>query len=215
MKISSIGIELIKRYEGCYLEAYKCPAGIWTIGYGHTKNVRAGMKITKVEAEQMLKEDLGTYEAKVEKYNKKYAWNQNEFDALVSFAFNIGSINQLTAFGTRTKDVIKDKMLLYTKANGKVLKGLVRRRKEECALFTKPITCSVEPQPEMLENVYYPKSSNNVGSLVDALIAIGVDSSYSYRKKIAAANNIKGYKGTEDQNIKLYSLLKAGQLRKV
>ena len=215
MKISSIGIELIKRYEGCYLEAYKCPAGIWTIGYGHTKNVRAGMKITKVEAEQMLKEDLCTYEAKVEKYNKKYAWNQNEFDALVSFAFNIGSINQLTAFGTRTKDVIKDKMLLYTKANGKVLKGLVRRRKEECALFTKPITCSVELQPEMLENMYYPKSSNNVGSLVDALKAIGVDSSYSYRKKIAAANNIKGYKGTEDQNIKLYSLLKAGQLRKV
>ena len=200
MKTSSIGIELIKRYEGCYLESYKCPAGVWTIGYGHTKNVRAGMKITKVEAEQMLKEDLGTYEAKVEKYNKKYAWNQNEFDALVSFAFNIGSINQLTAFGIRPKDVIKDKMLLYTKANGKVLKGLVRRRKEECALFSKPITCSVEPQPELLENVYYPPSSNNVVSLVE---------------KIAAANNIKGYKGTEDQNIKLYSLLKAGQLRKV
>ena len=163
----------------------------------------------------MLKEDLGTYEAKVEKYNKKYAWNQNEFDALVTFAFNIGSINQLTAFGTRTKDVIKDKMLLYTKANGKVLTGLVRRRKEECALFSKPVTCSVEPQLELLENMYYPKSSNNLNSLVDALIAIGVDSSYSYRKKIAAANNIKGYKGTEDQNIKLYSLLKAGQLRKV
>lgn len=215
MKISSIGIELIKRYEGCYLEAYKCPAGVWTIGYGHTKNVRAGMKITKVEAEQMLVQDLATYEAKVEKYNKKYAWNQNEFDALVSFAFNIGSINQLTAFGTRTKDVIKDKMLLYTKANGKVLKGLVRRRKEECALFSKPITCSVEHQPELLENMYYPKSSNNLNSLVDALRAIGVNSSYSYRKKIAAANNIKGYKGTEDQNIKLYSLLKAGQLRKV
>lgn len=214
MKTSSVGVELIKSFEGCHLEAYKCPAGIWTIGYGHTKGVKAGMKITKAEAEQTLLQDLAKYEANVSKYNKQYAWNQNEFDAMVSFAFNIGSINQLTALGTRSKEVVKSKMLLYNKANGKVLTGLVRRRKAEYELFCKPVQCVVKEQPGLTANVYYPASANNVHSLVDALKAIGVDSSYANRKKIAVANGIKGYKGTEQQNNRLYALLSTGGLKK-
>ena len=135
------GIALIKRFEGCKLEAYKCPAGVWTIGYGHTgsvdgKAIGAGMKITLAKADELLKADLAKFEAKVNKYDK-YKWTQNEFDALVSFAYNIGSIDQLTANGTRSKDVIASKFVAYNKAAGKVLAGLTKRRKDEQALFTR------------------------------------------------------------------------------
>ncbi len=135
MKTSDNGIKLIKKFEGCRLEAYKCPAGVWTIGYGHTGDVRQGQKITATQAEGYLKADLEKYERKVEKYDGKYKWNQNEFDAMVSFAYNIGSIDQLTAGGTRARTVIAEKMLQYNKAAGKALAGLMRRRRAERELF--------------------------------------------------------------------------------
>lgn len=103
MKISQKGMDLIKRFEGCKLTAYKCPAGLWTIGYGHTGNVREGQVITQDYAETLLRQDLITYELKVSRYEPKYTWRQHEFDALVSFAYNIGSIDQLTANGTRSR----------------------------------------------------------------------------------------------------------------
>lgn len=137
MRISQNGINLIKRYEGCKLVAYKCAAGIPTIGYGHTAGVKMGQKITQAEADSYLKEDIVKYEAKVMKYYDKYKFNQNEFDALVSFAYNIGSIDQLTAGGTRSRKVIAEKMLSYCKAAGKVNVGLQKRRKEERKLFCK------------------------------------------------------------------------------
>lgn len=140
MKISKKGIDLIKKYEGCRLNRYLCPAGVPTIGYGHTgtvqgKPVAVGMKITKSHAEKILKTDLKKYEEKVNKYLKKYKWTQNEFDAMVSFAYNLGSIDKLTINGTRTKAEIAAKILLYNKASGVELAGLTRRRKEEQALF--------------------------------------------------------------------------------
>ncbi len=135
MKTSENGINLIKKSEGCRLKAYKCAVGVWTIGYGHTNGVKSTNVITEEQAEQYLIEDLEQFEAKVDKYNSKYGWNQNEFDALVSFAFNIGSIDQLTADGTRSKEVIAEKILLYNKAGGKVLAGLTERRKAEQELF--------------------------------------------------------------------------------
>ncbi len=135
MKISNKGLNLIKKYEGCRLTAYKCPAGIWTIGYGHTAGVKPGMTITQTQADAFLKQDIGRFEKLVEKYHDKYSWNQNEFDALVSFAFNIGSIDKLTAGGARSREVIAAKLLEYDKAGGKTLTGLVKRRKEEQALF--------------------------------------------------------------------------------
>jgi len=134
MKISSKGINLVKQFEGCRLTAYRCPAGVWTIGYGHTDGVRQGQKISAAQAECFLRADMEKYEKKVDRYNK-YGWNQNEFDALVSFAFNVGSIDQLTGNGTRSRAVIADKMLLYNKGGGKVLAGLTRRRQAERALF--------------------------------------------------------------------------------
>ena len=94
MKISDKGLALIKSFEGCHLKAYKCPAGVWTIGYGHTKGVYQGMKISQSQAESFLREDCNKFENNVMKFSSKYNWTQNEFDALVSFAFNIGSIKK-------------------------------------------------------------------------------------------------------------------------
>ena len=140
MKTSKNGINLIKKFEGCRLTAYKCAAGVPTIGYGHTAGVKMGQAITQEQADRYLKDDLVKYEKNVGKYDSKYRWNQNEFDALVSFAFNIGSIDQLTANGTRDRKTIAERILQYNKAAGKVLEGLTKRRKAEQALFLKPIT---------------------------------------------------------------------------
>lgn len=136
MKTSKTGLELIKSFEGCKLTAYRCPANVLTIGYGHTgKDVKEGLKITQEKAEQLLASDLATFEKKVDKYKEKYDWNQNEFDALVSFAYNVGNIDQLTKNGDRTKKQIAEAILLYNKAAGKELEGLTRRRKAEQKLF--------------------------------------------------------------------------------
>lgn len=135
MIISDNGIELIKKFEGCRLSAYRCPAGVWTIGYGHTLNVRSGDKITQDQADKYLREDLKKFESHVSSYNSKYMWTQSEFDALVSFAFNIGNITGLTAAGTRSKAQIADSMLLYVRAKGVVLPGLITRRQAEHDLF--------------------------------------------------------------------------------
>lgn len=138
MKINERGLEIIKYYEGCRLNAYKCPAGVLTIGYGHTRGVKQGDIITQEQAEEYLKEDIKVFETHVMSFNDKYNWSNNEFSALVSFAFNIGSITQLTAKGTRTKEEIADKMLLYDYAGGKRLTGLGARREAERELFLTP-----------------------------------------------------------------------------
>ena len=139
MKTSQNGIDLIKKFEGCRLKAYKCAADVWTIGYGHTKGVEPYEIITLTEAEKLLREDLSEYESNVDKYRLRYGWNQNEFDALVSFAFNLGSIDKLTANGTRSRATIADKMLTYNKAGDKVLAGLTKRRQAERELFLTPV----------------------------------------------------------------------------
>ena len=139
MKISQNGLNLIKQYEGLRLSAYKDPVGIPTIGYGHTRNVVLGQKITKEKAEAFLLEDLVIAQTKVRMLNTTYHWNQNEYDALVSFTFNLGSLTALTKFGTRTKEEIASKMLLYVNAGGKKMQGLVNRRKAEHDLFLTPV----------------------------------------------------------------------------
>ena len=143
-KISDKCLNLVKEFEGCRLTAYRDEVGVWTIGYGITnsdfkitkKIIRKGMKISKATAEKWLEESLNKkYLPLVLEYDKQYNWNQNELDALVSFCYNIGSIKQLTADGTRSKAVVASKMLQYNKAGGRVYNGLTRRRKAERALF--------------------------------------------------------------------------------
>ena len=137
MKTSQRGINLIKQFEGVRLTAYKCPAGVYTIGYGHTRGVTRGMKITEEEASAYLTADLLNSEKAVERYDSVYHWNQNEFDALVSFTFNCGAANlrALLRNGRRNRSQIAATLPLYRKAGGKILKGLERRRAAEKALF--------------------------------------------------------------------------------
>lgn len=147
MKTSEKGKELIKKFEGCELTAYRDPVGVLTIGYGHTKGVKEGDKITKKKADELLSEDLERFETRVNYWsNKKYRFNQNEFDALVSFAFNLGNgnLDKLVKNGKRNRGEISDCILLYVKAGGKTLSGLVKRRKEERALFLTPENVSRE-----------------------------------------------------------------------
>ena len=144
MKINNAGLALIKEFEGLRLTAYKDPVGIWTIGWGHTgkvngKPITQGLKITERQAEELLLKDLVRFEKHVSTYQKKYKFNENEFSALVSFAFNLGNINQLTMNGTRCRCQIAEKMPLYCNAGGKKLAGLVKRRNKELALFKKGV----------------------------------------------------------------------------
>lgn len=136
MQTSNNGINLIKEFEGCKLTAYLCPAGVATIGYGHTAGVKLGMKITQKQADDYLKQDLKVYENHVKRI-VKHQLNQNQFDALVSFCYNCGAGNLQSLVKNRTLAQIADGLLLYNKAAGKVLNGLVRRRKMERELFLK------------------------------------------------------------------------------
>lgn len=141
-KIGQAGLALIKQFEGCRLTAYQCSAGVWTIGYGHTAGVHKGMKITQAQAVEYLKQDV----AKFEKYvnNPSYVpftdkLNQNQFDALVSFAFNLGQGNVKKLCTGRVMNQIPYAMQQYCKAAGKTLPGLQRRRKAEAALYNKKV----------------------------------------------------------------------------
>lgn len=138
MITSENGIRLLKEFEGCRLTAYKCLPSekYFTIGFGHYgPDVKIGMRINMQQAEQILRNDLLRYEANVMRYDRVYNWTQNEFDALVSFCYNIGSIDQLTNYGKRDKHTIATKMLLYVKSGNTVLQGLINRRIKEQALF--------------------------------------------------------------------------------
>lgn len=167
MKTTNSGIELIKKFEGCRLTAYKDVVGVLTIGYGHTKNVYEGMTISLDEANDMLLEDISIAEKTVDKYDIKYNFSEHEYNALVSFAFNLGSIDKLTANGTRTKEVIASKIKLYNKAGGKVNKGLTQRRKEEYALFIRGLLSSAKIEMPTLR---YGDSGDNVRILQNALL---------------------------------------------
>lgn len=138
MHINNEGLSIIKESEGLRLKAYKCPAGVWTIGYGHTgKEVKKGMVITEEKATELLKSDIARFEKHVSSYNQIYNFTRNEFSALVSFAYNIGSIEGLTRNGTRTKEQIANKMLEYCNSRGAKLIGLYIRRRKERELFLK------------------------------------------------------------------------------
>lgn len=148
MDISKSGLNFIKKWEGGpWLQAKRFGSERYlSIGYGHYgPDVKIGQTITQAEAEALLKKDIQNAVNHVNYMNNKYAYNfnQNEFDALVSFAYNIGSINQLTANGTRSKKVIAEKMLLYVKSCGVTLQGLVNRRKAENKLFLTKVTANV------------------------------------------------------------------------
>lgn len=149
---SAKGIKLIKHYEGCSLTAYQDSVGVWTIGYGTTTNVKPGMKITQKQADEFLLSDIKKFESLVNKAVTSRI-NQDQFDALISFIYNIGPgkkdvkdglitlkngkpstlLNDVNA--SRFSQTAKD-FLSWNKAGGVVLNGLVKRRQSESTLFS-------------------------------------------------------------------------------
>jgi len=145
MKISKTALDLIKRYEGLRVNAYKCSAGVWTIGYGHTSaagepEVKPGMTITKIEANRIFDKDIQNFAVGVERLID-VPLSPAQFGACVSLAFNIGlgafSKSSVRRFINQNRmNDAADAFLLWNKAGGRVLKGLVRRRAEEAELFS-------------------------------------------------------------------------------
>lgn len=144
MQTSEKGIALIKQFEGCKLTAYQDSVGVWTIGYGWTqpvdgKPIRAGMTIKQETAERLLKTGLVSYESDVSRL-VKVGLTQWQFDALVSFTYNLGARSMSTSTLLRKLNAgdyagAADEFLRWNKAGGKVLNGLTRRREAERALF--------------------------------------------------------------------------------
>lgn len=141
MKTSDAGFKMIKSFEGLYLETYRCPAGVATIGWGHTKGVKMGQKITEAQAQAFLEQDVVPCEKAAARYDGLYHWSQNEFDALVSFLFNLGpgKMPSFVKSGTLPKNKLADRFMEYdhAKVKGVMQKvpGLTRRRAAERALF--------------------------------------------------------------------------------
>ena len=165
MKTSTAGINLIKQFEGCRLTAYKpVPTEkYWTIGYGHYgQDVAPNMTITQAQAEIMLGMDLVKYEQAVDHY-AIFPLSQNQFDALVSFAYNCGVGNLQKLLKGRTAPQVAEAMLKYNKAGGKVLTGLTRRRKAEYDLFCKDIVMPAtgNPYTEPTKNVRLNSKGND------------------------------------------------------
>ena len=139
MEISAKSLDLIKKFEGLELESYLCPADVWTIGYGSTKGVKEGMSITEEEAEALLKKEAQEYCDYVKEY-VSVTLTQNQFDALVSWTYNLGPRNLknstlLEVLNKEEYDKVPEQILRWTKAAGKELNGLVRRRQAEADLF--------------------------------------------------------------------------------
>ena len=139
MQISEEGKNLIKKFEGCELEAYKCAAGVWTIGYGHIKTAVEGMKIDQATANELFDEEMGEYETYVNTA-VTVPLSQNQFDALVSWVFNLGNGNlnastMLKVINSSDHAGVPAQIKRWNKAGGKVLEGLIRRREAEALLF--------------------------------------------------------------------------------
>lgn len=141
MQISQDGINLIKRFEGVRLKAYKCPAGVWTIGYGHTNNVRPDDVISEEEATELLRRDLIKFGGVINRSVTK-TLNQAQFDACVSFVFNVGEGNFKKSTLLRKLNAgdyvgAANEFGKWVYSKGKKLNGLVSRRAAEKELFMK------------------------------------------------------------------------------
>lgn len=153
MKISQKGIDLIKKFEGCKLYAYKDSVGVWTIGWGNTSHAKAGMSITQQQAESFLKDDIKPVETLLNGMGINYT--QNQFDALTSWIFNLGQGNFKSStmykyIVAKKSDIeITDQMVKWHNAGGKPLLGLKKRRCAEANMF-------------LGKELYYVDASGNI-----------------------------------------------------
>lgn len=147
-RTNSAGIALIKNYEGLHLTPYLCPARVWSIGYGHTRTVRAGMSITVADADLLLDDDLRLVERAVQRL-VTVPLNDNQFAALVSFAFNVGISNVenstlLKLLNRGWYEQVPAQLSRWNRAGGEVLGGLSRRRAAEGRLWNTPVAADPE-----------------------------------------------------------------------
>ena len=167
MRVSKKCIEMVKEFEGCSLVSrYDRYGDLWEIGYGITshdiditgKKIKEGMKISQATADKWLEMALNKkYLPKVMKYQSKYKFNTSQIDALVSFAYNIGSIDGLTKNGTRSIREIEYYIHEYNKAGGRILPGLVRRRLAETKLFNGGKKIYDEGLPSLPDRGYFQR----------------------------------------------------------
>ena len=143
MEISQEGLSLIKKFEGCKLKSYKCAAGVWTIGYGSTNGIEEGMEISQERADMLLLEDVEIFENAVNEL-VKVPLEQNQYDALVTWTFNLGPTNLknstlLKVLNDKNYEGVPEQIKRWNKATvdgeRQVLEGLVRRREAEALLF--------------------------------------------------------------------------------
>lgn len=139
-KVTPFVIEKLKQWEGCRLIAYRDPVGIWTIGYGHTgSDVKRGMQITQAQADKLLMDDLARFERAVDQA-VKVPLTDNQFGALVSFAFNVGvaafeKSTLLKKLNQGNYSAVPGELARWNRAGGKLLAGLVNRRAAEAGLW--------------------------------------------------------------------------------
>jgi lysozyme len=181
MKINQATVELVKEFEGFRAKAYKCPAGIWTIGYGTTAAAgvgitpKEGMTITRSDAEGYLHGALEKFAAQIES-DITAPINENEFGAFVSLAYNIGpgafrKSSALRHFNAGDKAKAAAAILLWDKAGGKVLRGLTRRREAERKLFLTPVGGKFEGRTTVAQSTTVQASAVQIASGAGAGIA--------------------------------------------
>lgn len=210
MKTSDHGIAFIKRWEGVRLKAYRCSANVLTIGVGHTAAMGDpkpvdGMKITDAEAEAILRRDLGSIERDVEKAVTVHV-NQRQFDTLVSFVFNVGigafrKSTLLKKLNASRYDEVPSELMKWTRAGGRVVQGLVNRRKAEADLW-RGASSDQKPDGDMPQLVDPPRKMTQSKEGNAALLAGGAAT-------LTAANDVaQQLQETGDNLTSLIDLLK-------
>ena len=195
MKISKSGIDLIAKWEGFRSNAYLDVVGVWTIGYGHTKGVRPGDTITKTEAKKWLESEIERHVAKFDTYIK-VPLTQGQFDALASFHYNLGAnilkgTGLLDAINKQDWESASKQMLLYNKGGGRIIQGLVNRRKEESELFLKSSPTKETPKKESPQKAPATNSPSNTYKVKNGDTLGEIAKKYKTTvKKLTELNNI-------------------------
>lgn len=195
MRTSPRGVRLICEFEGFRDKAYKCPAGVWTIGYGFTEGVKEGDTISRAAAEKRLVQELVKYEAAVYRACT-FEPNQNQFDALVCFAFNIGTKGMagssvIKAHNRGDFQAASRAFSLWNKAGGKVFPGLTRRRAAEAALYLEPTYVSENTAPDMPQAIdpETPMTSSTINRA--SVVAGGTAAIASATEVVNTVNGLK------------------------
>ena len=173
LRLDAEGLNLIKRWEGLRLEAYLCSANVWTIGYGHTKTAKPGMKITEEKANELLREDVRKFENLINRI-VTVPLTQNQFNALVSWAFNVGenavkNSTLIRKLNSGDYDAVPFELMRWNKINGQVNRGLTNRRAAEVGLWARGSFVAsnfVEPEnPVVSENKEITSKTIEIGTV--------------------------------------------------